>query len=316
MEALKVLALLDRDLGLLERLERNRPEYLQGVDLRQIEMTKPRWISHADRRTIGAMYEDYPAVFILSTGRSASKFLAELLNLAPNIAAFHEPRPALPYFSNFAFHHQADREVLTKMIEACRMEMVLRAFLKNTVYTESNQCLSFFAPVLAELFQQSKFVHIVRHPGDFVRSAVRKGWHKNDSIWEAGRVRMSDETAWGKLNQIEKLSWVWATTHSFMEDFKGAIPPDRSLTLRLEDLFEHKEELDRLMAFAGAEKVGEKELKALMEKKINELVIHPNEPANMRKQSGFPPYREWTREMKENLRRFCGPLAKTYGYEL
>ena len=99
-------------------------------------------------------------------------------------------------------------------------QLVLNACIKNKVYVECNQCLSFFAPVISKLFRKSKFVHIIRHPGDFVRGGIRKGWHKNDSIWESGRVRMIDQGEWNRLDQMERLFWVWWVTNQFLEEFK------------------------------------------------------------------------------------------------
>ena len=164
---------------------------------------KFRILDHTDQKTIDEMYNDYSPVFILSTGRSGSKFLAALLDCAENVTAYHEPRPTLMYFSNYACYHQEEEKVLTNIIDAARMELILAVFIKNRIYAESNQCLTFFAPVIARRFKKSIFVHLVRHPGDFVTSAVKKGWHKNDSIWEAGRVKMADKNQWHRMDQIE-----------------------------------------------------------------------------------------------------------------
>ena len=147
-----------------------------------MDKVKFRMIHHVEQQTIDEMYHTYSPVFILSTGRSGSKFLVKLLELSPHAAAYHEPRPTLEYFSDYAFHHQQEKEILAGIINAARMESILDVFIKNRIYVESNQCLTFFSPVIAGLFKKAKFVHVVRHPGDFVRSAVRKGWHKNDGL--------------------------------------------------------------------------------------------------------------------------------------
>ncbi|MCP5053537.1 MAG: hypothetical protein GY940_40600, partial [bacterium] len=124
-----------------------------------------RIIHHVDQRSIDRMYNRYSPVFILSTGRSGSKFIAHLLNLSAAATAYHEPSPTLQYFSNHAYHHQTEEKTLANMIDAARMELVLEVFIKDNIYVESNQCLTFFAPALAGLFKKSKFVHLVRHPG-------------------------------------------------------------------------------------------------------------------------------------------------------
>jgi len=277
---------------------------------------KFRVIHHVDRETIDRMYTGYAPVFILSTGRAGSKFAARLLDHSANVSAFHEPRPTLEYFSNYAYYHQDEAEVLTRMIDAARMESILDVFIKDKIYVESNQCLTFFAPVIARLFKQSKFVHIVRHPGDFVRSAVRKGWHKNDSIWEAGRLRAADQARWAEMDQVERLSWLWQATNSYIEDFKKEISPQRTRSFKFEDLIEEPEEVKSLLEFIGSDKIDEEKIKEVQKSKVNELHIKPWEPPNMKKVMDFPRYIDWESPMQEKLKKHCGELAGIYGYRL
>ena len=63
-------------------------------------------IHHVDQAAIDRMYGEYAPVFVLTTGRTGSRLLVEMVNLSAGLSAFHEPRPTLQYFSNFAFHHQ------------------------------------------------------------------------------------------------------------------------------------------------------------------------------------------------------------------
>jgi hypothetical protein len=272
-------------------------------------------IHHVDQETIEYMYNMYPSVFILSTGRAGSKFLAALLDQSGNVTAYHEPRPTLQYFSNYAFHCQ-DEEILSKIINAARMELILEVFIKNKIYVESNQCLAFFAPVIANLFKKSKFVHLVRHPGDFVRSAIRKGWHKNDSIWESGRVKMADKNLWSKMDQIEKLSWVWNITNRFIEEFKSGIEDDRINVCKLENLSENKEKIKELLQFARARDTQWEKIKVLQKEGVNKFRIGPNEPPNMKKTYDFPVYTEWNNGMKKKLKTIVNDLAVLYGYRL
>ena len=124
-------------------------------------------IHHVDQATINRMHEVYTPVFVLTTGRTGSRLLVELLNCSPGLVAFHEPRPTLQYFSDFAFHHQNEGELLRHMVAAARMESVLEVMIRDEKYVESNQCMTFFAPALNDLFPNARFIHLVRHPGDF-----------------------------------------------------------------------------------------------------------------------------------------------------
>lgn len=279
-------------------------------------MFKFRIIHHVDQDTIDEMYHDASPVFILSTGRAGSKFLAVLLDQSENVTAYHEPRPTLEYFSDYAFHHQEEEEILSKMIDAARMESILEVFIKDKIYVESNQCMTFFAPVVAKLFKKAKFVHVVRHPGDFVRSAIRKGWHKNDSIWESGRVKMADKNQWSKMDQIEKLSWVWYITNRFIEEFKSGMEEDRIYGCKLEELSENKEKIKELLQFVGARDTQWEKIKVLQKEGVNKFRIGPNEPPNMKKTYNFPVYTEWNNDMKKKLKSIVNDLAVLYHYRL
>jgi hypothetical protein len=273
-------------------------------------------IHHVDRKTLDMMYRRYKPVFILTTGRSGSKFVVELLNLAPDVSAFHEPRPTLQHFADFAFRHQAEVETLTRMIDAARMEMILETLIKGRVFVESNQCLTFFAPAIAALFGSAKFVHLVRHPGDFVASAARKGWYVNDSIWEAGRPKPLETGRWSAWDQMRKLVWLWTATNGYLEDFKKNLDRRRHLTVRLEDLTEGRECVQRVLAFCGAGPVDWTQVEKAQRTKVNELQIFPDEPANMRKNPNFPPYGQWSDAQKQWFRESVGHLTRLYDYEI
>lgn len=275
-----------------------------------------RMIHHVDQAGITHMYRNYAPVFVLTTGRSGSRLLVDLLNLCPGLEAFHEPRPTLQYFADFAFHRQDQSELLLRMVDAARMEGVLEVMIRDQVYVESNQCLTFFAPALAGLFQAARFVHLVRHPGDFVRSAWRKGWHRNDSIWESGRIRPQDTTAWSNWGEIEKLAWVWSATNDFIEQFKTSVADERFLRVRFEDLVADTGILERLAAFCGGGLPERTAAQALLQSPVNPLHIGADEPPNMKKHADFPQYRDWQPAQQEALLRHVATLASHYGYHL
>lgn len=273
-------------------------------------------LHHADQQTIDRMYQQSAPVFIISTGRSGTQFLARILNHSPELAAFHEPRPTLQYFANFAYGHQAGIDTLMKMFDAARMESILETYIEDKIYVEANQCLTFFAPAIARLYPAAKFAELVRHPGDFARSAIRKGWFRNDSIWESGRVRMAGEAAWNTLSQIEKLAWLWATSHGFIQQFFQQLAPERFCTCRLEDLISDPCQVNKLIRFIGAAEIPHATISRLQTSPVNTLQIGPVEPPNMKKVRDFPLYRDWDERMKGELARQVKSLGSRYGYTL
>jgi hypothetical protein len=202
------------------------------------------------------------------------------------------------------------------MIDAVRMEMILGVYIKDKIFVESNQCLTFFAPAIRDLFKKSKFIHVVRHPGDFVRSALKKGWHRNDTIWETGRVKRKNKFEWDEMDQIEKLAWVWQVTNSYIANFKKAVESDRIITFRIEDLFKQQKYVNCLLKFINAKEIALETIEKIQNTKINELIIFPNETPNMKKIAYFPKYNDWDGNLKNKIKKFTERQAELFEYNL
>lgn len=276
-----------------------------------------RVFHHIDQRTIDEFFRDYSPVFVLSTGRSGSKFIHHILSQVESLTSYHEPPPMLMYFSNFAYHNKNQPELLKAMFLAARLELLLASYNEQKTYIESNQCMTFFAPAIKDVFQNVRFIHLVRQPGDFIRSAVMKGWHLNDSIWESGRVRMQDCAEWDKLNQIERLAWVWVTTNAFIKSFLECVESDKTMTVRLEDISRKEDSIIQILRFLGSNnEISTDRILQLQSNKVNELHIHNNEPPNMKKMISYPRYTDWAEQDKELVRRMIGSHSSLYGYEI
>ena len=276
-------------------------------------------IDHADQNEIEKMYNSHP-VFVLTTGRSGSNYIVNLLNNAfpDQVEAYHEPYPVLEYFPNYFYQNQDKVSELKNIFNTARMELVLKSFIKEKIYIESNQCLVFLSDIILDLFPNAKFIHLIRNPIDFTISAVKKGWYKNDSIWENGRIRHKDEDIWIKKTHIEKLAWYWNETNQHIENFKLKVDPENMLTLKLEKLTTEKDTLQKFINFCGIESTmhNPENINAIQTKKVNELHIHPAEPDNMKKVRTFPSFFNWKESERERFIQEVEVLAKKYNYSL
>jgi Sulfotransferase family len=273
-------------------------------------------IHHVNEDYLNDFYKNYDPVFVLNTGRSGSALLQNVFGTFPNVNAYHEAHPNLFLYPNFAYHHQAEIEILSNIFQAARTEIILKSKVSNKIFLETNQCLVFFVYQIVTIFPNAKFIHLTRHPGHFVRSAIRKGWHKNDSVWELGRIKMDDTDAWSDLSQIEKLGWVWTETHAFIEQFKN-IFPENCFTLRFEDLIQSYDHFKEMVHFIGIDnKFSQKNYNEFFSVKENERVITYHEPPNMFKLESFPQYSEWLETDKNALKKWASELSRKYNYHL
>jgi hypothetical protein len=257
-------------------------------------------------------------VFFLSTGRTGTAFFTELINRQKGLHAWHAPEPQLIQQGRIAYEHYAahlhgsgaDRHLLDtllgQVVLAARERLLHGAYTHGVTYVETNNRMTFFAPAIRAVMPGSRFVHLHRHPGEFVRSGMRREWYVARSEHEAGRLRPHPQDPhyrrWPSYSQLEKIAWLWVATNEFIE-------------WACEDLVEHDAVIRAsfgedvagtaaaVMRFLGVE-VGSSVLGAA------------GRVVNAQRTGSFPPYREWPKEAKEQLRAICGPLAERYRYEL
>jgi len=252
------------------------------------------------------VHEQAQCCFVLSTGRCGTKLLTDLLDLSREIICEHQASPALAHFSKLAYeasHENGDKFELG--IDMARYELIQNAFLRKQIYVETDNRIVFFAPFLTDLFKKAKFIHIVRHPADFVRSGIRRKWYKSHVADVSRIVPINDHDSWVKMTQIEKIAWLWNETNQFIEDFKCNLKgADRVMFAKSEHLFSMPKTTLEIFEFLHAVPPPKK--------KIDRIIKHP---VNVQRKGDFPQYDQWNAEQKEQLRKYA-TLSSRYGYDL
>jgi len=253
-----------------------------------------------------SVYENAPCCFVLSTGRCGTKLLTKVLNMSNTIDCQHTPSPELVQASKKAYERiWRDRECFRLAISMARYDLVRDSYLKDLIYLETNNRITFFAPVLADIFRKAKFIHLVRHPGEFVRSGIRRGWYTEKTGARLGKIVLSDSHKWVVMSQIERISWLWNETNQFVERFKEEVQDQRRVfSLRAEELFSDPVKVQGIFEFL--------DVKPPALKRIKKVIKYP---INIQKVGRFPKYKEWSEEQKDQLKVYA-TLAVKYGYQL
>jgi len=256
----------------------------------------------------------YPPVFFLSTGRTGTKWFADLFSKHKKTLVFHVPKPDLSVQGVFAYNLfkkgrlDKDEDLWQSIAEiflAGREQHLRYSYKTDKQYIETNNFLTFFAPVLAEFFPNAKFVHIYRHPGEFVRSAINRNYYGDNDNNLMRRIKPVDGyyyDTWNNLSQLEKSAWLWNETNLFLEDFKSKINTDRVFSFNFNELT--LENVKSLTQFIGVD-LKENTLRKNMQKK-----------KNVQKTKKFPSYSQWKEQDKQKLLDVCAELAGRYGYNL
>lgn len=244
--------------------------------------------------------------FVLSTGRCGTLMLNRLLLSSPMAYAIHGPKPELIRASRRAFEeiHQHP-EIFSETFKSAREEWVLDALVHDQVFIETNNRITFFAPIIREVFPRAVFIHLVRHPGDFVRSGIRRGYYSGEHGHDVGRITPKDgpiKQSWSSLSSIGKIGWLWNETNQFIEDFRQTVPVDDFLFVKAENLFSDLNVTKTIYEFLQLDGFDQKGLDNILSK-----------PANIQRKGRFPKYADWDDSDKEELKAVA-LLSDKYAY--
>lgn len=248
-------------------------------------------------------------VFVVSSGRTGTQTLIESLRPAPGVWALHEPRPHGAELSRLA--HQdwsANRQFCIARFLRYRAWRFRYTALAGKTYVESTN-MQFLAPGIAEIMPGARFVFMYRHPADFVRSGVRRGWYR-DHPWDRYRiVPRPDQPAhelWDQWGQFEKICWQWAEVNNFLLDFCQSLPPDRYLTIKFEDFVTDPD---------GALRGRVSDFMELRQEDRKAVCDQPLPHSNRQNEGVFPEYRDWSSEHRANFGQIVGSTMDRLGYD-
>lgn len=189
--------------------------------------------------------------FIVSTGRSGTSSLADILNQDYRIVCKHEVSNILISLSTLYEHNEICEENATSIIKEiyCRNKI----YKTQLLWGESNQKLSNLIPILHKAVPKAKFIWLMRDGKKVVDSTYGRGWYSNEKInqdiyydselmiWDNYRLlgyKTGDYNIdeWNKLTVFEKNCWYWYKWNSIIEKNITQLPKDQKLIIRLEDL--------------------------------------------------------------------------------
>jgi hypothetical protein len=190
--------------------------------------------------------QNFSPVFVLSTGRCGTLTLTTLMSLSPSIQAYHEPYPrfvSTSYFYYYRLGPNHSEKFWHELINFARGELMLRAYWLDRVYFESNNRITLLADLFNSIFPHAKFIHLVRHPYYFVRSAMHRGYYK-DHIRDYARISPQPTNEiydkWNNISRMEKCAWLYKQTNQHILKVLEKVPNNRKEFLRAEDVFSFK----------------------------------------------------------------------------
>lgn len=284
--------------------------------------TRQLKLSEFEFKTSTIRKEEYSPVFFLSTGRTGTEFFTQLLSESNNVKVFHSPSSLLynaqselieqgcvayEMYKRFGFDDERTNKLASQIFMASREELLYKTHIHNKVYIETNNRITFLAPAIKYIFPNAKFIHLYRHPGEYIRSGIRRGYYKSESIHETGRLIPLEDSnyfnAWSNFDYIQKVAWLWNETNKFIDDYLMTLKDDDYLNFNFNEL--NIENIRKLLSFLNIDDIDEKTIK-------NSI----NRPTNVQKAGSFPKYNQWKKNDKNKVIDICNDLSLKYGYQL
>lgn len=248
-----------------------------------------------------------PCFFVLSTGRCGTLLISKILAKSSCLRVEHNPKPELEYASKVVHRDDLNLHAQEIAVLASRFDLFfLDTLLRGKIYVETNNRISLFAPALAKLLPNAKFIHLVRDPADFVRSGMRRGYYQ-EGVTQHQRLDGSNYSVWNNFSRIEKIAWEWNEINSKIEEFKSNVDSNRVLTINSEMLYSNPATTHRIYNFLNIQN-------PYHGPKGNRLLARLlSNPINKQNEGAFPKYCDWSEQDKKAFHRIA-TLASKYGY--
>ncbi|MEQ8837717.1 MAG: sulfotransferase, partial [Lacipirellulaceae bacterium] len=183
------------------------------------------------------------------------------------------------------------------------------ALLKNRIYAETSNRLTYIAPELSSSLKNAKFIFLHRHPAEVVVSAMRRNYYASNP-WDDFRITPREDDQfyadWPSFSQFQKCCWYWRGVNEFSLQFLENLPKTQYFTLSSNDLFAPNiQTLNSMFKWIGGDLPEEADIFELLSVKHNE-----------QRTGAFPPWEEWEEKLKTELAEIAGPVADRLGYSL
>ena len=159
--------------------------------------------------------------------------------------------------------------------------------------------------MLKQIFPDALFIHLVRHPGEFVRSGIDRNYYSRSSADDYKRIEpvsgpYGDQ--WESMNQIGKTAWLWKETNRFIKEFLNTLSADQYRVFNFNQL--NDDNIQQILRFIGSE-IPQKKVVRLIPKKMNAQRTHQMKSFN-----------SWDEKEKGIVEEITGDMAGFYGYTI
>lgn len=261
--------------------------------------------------------EEIKTFFILSQGRTGTKFLSNLLNDVDGLCVQHEPWEADSDILFYSYAGQFD-EVVDQMLSN-RFKTLTSELSKNVNYGECNSYLRYNGSWLKENLN-AQLIYTCRDGRDYVRSAYQRALYTDyeQQLSIVPKTENPYAKRWNNLTRFEKICWYWAETnrHLHSESAGNVLQVEKILT----DYDYFNQHINNTLGISISKEVWHKsvakpENSSTRLSNIKRKVRVKIKGGQVKDIGGtLPKYEGWSKEMVTAFDEICGSVMTDLGY--
>jgi hypothetical protein len=247
--------------------------------------------------------------FILSHGRTGTKFMAKLLNGCDGAIVHHEPMKSDKDILFYSYTGQF-RKILQQKLRV-RFERLIKEAGPAQIYGESNSYLRYEGKWLRESLD-AEIIYMCRDGRDFVRSAYpRKLYTELEtqlSVIPTDDSQYAEK--WHTMDRFERICWYWAVTYERLLEDSGGTDYQYFKSNIADKVGLKVNEKQWLQAVSNPENSTSGNL---LRKR---LVMFAKKASDKGAGETLPEWDNWSIEKKGAFERICGGVMDKLGYTL
>ncbi len=153
---------------------------------------------------------------VVSTGRTGTTWLANLLDTCPSARVVHEPVPWEQYEMARAMWDPSRAHAYLTSFRVREMALRVTA-ARPAIYGEVNPAIRHHVDALRALFGHITVIHLVRDARTFVPSVMaRERFTGADRVLGERPPTPQIADAWKTMTRFEKVCWMWAHENDYL----------------------------------------------------------------------------------------------------
>jgi hypothetical protein len=294
-----------------------------------------------------SVFQDKDFVFFISAGRTGTKFFGDLMSeMIPDAFSVHEPDVVVDFklksfhqirifglynlilgklvgktgIRNLSQNYLSGRIKLPELISSIidHRETFYKS-IPNPLIIESYSGWYGVIPAIQKLFRDYRIIVILRDPRSWVKSNMDWGtmYGKRDWVSRMGLRRLNPKMIhdhdyidlWEEFTRFQKLCWAWRTIYTTILSAVANDP--NALIVRFEDVFyspDRYTHIERLLSHTSSF------MDCRYPYQVKKGTFDFQKNVNIA--YDFPPWDNWSSDLRKQLIDICGSLGRQLGYKI